>query len=93
MKTVARVLSGLTSALNIAQFVELNLRFAKKQPVIWRKLLERDANLNSSQTRTSPKPARVPGGGEGTFVLMPDFFEMPDDFMEFFGGNGSRADK
>jgi hypothetical protein len=28
---------------------------------------------------------RIPGGAEGRVVLMPDFFEMPDDFMEFFG--------
>ena len=33
------------------------------------------------------KRARVPGGSEGMFEIMPDFFEMPDDFMEFFGGN------
>jgi prevent-host-death family protein len=31
--------------------------------------------------------ARVPGGAEGRVVMMPDFFEMPDDFMDFFGGN------
>jgi hypothetical protein len=28
---------------------------------------------------------RIPGGAEGRVVQMPDFFEMPDDFMEFFG--------
>ena len=31
--------------------------------------------------------ARIPGGGAGSFEIMHDFFEMPDDFMEFFGGN------
>ena len=30
---------------------------------------------------------RVPGGAEGRVMMMPDFFEMPDDFMDFFGGN------
>ena len=39
------------------------------------------------------KRVRVPGRGKGTFEMMPDFFEMPDDFMEFFGGNDPRADK
>lgn len=39
------------------------------------------------------KQPRVPGGSEGMFEIMPDFFEMPDDFMEFFGGNDLRADK
>ncbi len=39
------------------------------------------------------KQPRVPGGSEGMFEIMPDFFEMPDDFMEFFGGNELRAEK
>lgn len=66
----------------------MSVHFAKKQSIIWRKLLEQGTSIdiNSSRERTSAKPARVPGGGEGTFEIMPDFFEMPDDFMEFFGG-------
>ena len=24
--------------------------------------------------------------------MMPDFFEMPDDFMEFFGGHEENSD-
>ena len=67
----------------------MNVHFAKKQPIIWRNLLEQgmSIDINSrSRKRRSAKPARVPGCGVGTFEIMPDFFRMPDDFMEFFGG-------
>jgi hypothetical protein len=30
---------------------------------------------------------RIPGGAEGRVFMMPDFFEMPKDFMEFFDAN------
>ena len=62
--------------------------------MIWRNPLELNANINlaPSQKRTAAQPARVPGGGAGTFEMMPDFFEMPDDFMEFFGGREEDSD-
>lgn len=77
---------------NVTRFVRTNVRFTKKQPVIWRKLLERTANMNfqSRQELKTTQPARVPGGGEGTFEIMPDFFNLPDEFMEFFGGRDER---
>jgi hypothetical protein len=28
---------------------------------------------------------RIPGGAKGRVFMMPDFFKMPNDFMEFFG--------
>ena len=57
--------------------------------MIWRNLLELNANINltSSQKHAAAQPARVPCGGEETFEIISDFFEMPDDFMEFFGGH------